>query len=140
MRHFKQLTTGHTVVMGRKTFDTLNKPLPNRRNVVVTRDMSYRKDGAEVVHSLSDALSLAEGEDEVFIAGGGEIYHIALPLADRLYLTVVHTEASGDTLFPEFAADDWELAEDVAYEPDENHAFPYSFRLYRRMNKRSVSH
>ena len=139
MRHFKQLTTGHTVVMGRKTFDTLNKPLPNRRNVVVTRDVSYRKDRAEVVHSLSDALSLAEGEDEVFVAGGGEIYHLALPLADRLYLTVVHTEASGDTLFPEFAADDWELVEDIAYEPDENHAFPYSFRLYQRTTKQPAS-
>jgi dihydrofolate reductase len=139
MRHFKQLTTGHTVVMGRKTFDTLNKPLPNRRNVVVTRDVSYRTDGAEVVHSLSDALSLAEGEGEVFVAGGGEIYHIALPLADRLYLTVVHTQASGDTLFPEFAADDWELAEDIRYEPDENHAFPYSFRLYQRTTKQPAS-
>jgi len=140
MRHFKQLTTGHTVVMGRKTFDTLPKPLPNRRNVVVTRDPSYRADGAEVVHSLSEALSLAEGEAEVFVAGGGDIYHIALPLADRLYLTVVHTEASGDTLFPEFAADDWELAEDIRYEADEKHAFPYSFRLYQRTNKQPVSH
>ena len=132
MRHFKRLTTGHTVVMGRKTFDTLPKPLPNRRNVVVTRDSSYRADGADIVHSLSDALSLAEGDDEVFVAGGGEIYRIALPLADRMYLTVVHTDATGDILFPEFAAGDWELTEDSRHEPDEKHAFPYSFRLYQR--------
>ena len=119
-------------MMGRKTFDTLPKPLPNRRNVVVTRDSSYRADGADIVHSLSDALSLAEGDDEVFVAGGGEIYRIALPLADRMYLTVVHTDATGDILFPEFAAGDWELTEDSRHEPDEKHAFPYSFRLYER--------
>ena len=135
MQHFKRLTTGNTVVMGRKTFETLPQPLPNRRNVVVTRDVSYRADGADVVHSLTDALDLAAGEEEIFIAGGGEIYRLALPLADRLYLTVVHTEASGDTVFPEFSDEDWELIEDVRNEPDEKHALAYSFRQYRRKVK-----
>ncbi|UCD25789.1 MAG: dihydrofolate reductase [Gemmatimonadota bacterium] len=140
MRHFKRLTTGHTVVMGRKTFETLPKPLPNRRNVVVTRDLSYRAAGAEVVHSLSEALNLVSEEDDVFIAGGGEIYRMALPVADRLYLTVVHTEAVGDTLFPEFPDEDWELIEDIRNHPDEQHAFPYSFRQYRRRKEKPAQH
>ena len=140
MRHFKELTTGHTVVMGRKTFDTLAKSLPNRRNIVVTRDRSYRRPGAEVVHSVEDALALAQGDDEVFIAGGGEIYRIALPYADRLYLTVVHTEAEGDTTFPEWALNEWELLDDHRHEPDERQEHAYSFRLYQRRQKQPASH
>lgn len=132
MKHFKELTIGHTVIMGRKTYDSMGQPLVERRNVVISRDPSLAYDGAEVVSSLDDALGLAAGEDEVFVAGGGEIYRLALPRADRIYLTVVHTAVEGDTHFPEFDMEEWRLAEDVRHESDERHQYGFSFRLYRR--------
>jgi dihydrofolate reductase len=132
MRHFKQLTAGHTVIMGRKTFEALDRPLPERRNVVVTRSHDYRPEGAEVVNTLADALALAWRDHEVFVAGGGEIYQQTLPLADRLYLTIVHTEAEGDVLFPELDPAEWTLREEERREADERHAFAFSFRLYLR--------
>jgi dihydrofolate reductase len=138
MKHFKDLTTGHTVIMGRKTFDTLERPLPRRHNVVITRDRSYRPAGVSVVHSLSEAVQLAAGEQEVFIAGGGEIYEQAIQLADRIYLTVVHAEVEGDVRFPEIDEGEWEAVEDVSHEADEKHSTPFSFRLYRRVERRPV--
>jgi len=132
MRHFKELTTGHTVVMGRKTYDTLPRPLPNRRNVVITRDVSYVASGADVFHSLQDALRTVAENEEVFVAGGAEIYRLALPFADRIYLTVVHTVLEGDTFFPEFEMSDWLLQEDTRYDSDERHIYSFSFRLYER--------
>jgi len=138
MRHFKELTTGHTVIMGRKTFDSLNKPLPKRHNVVITRDSNYRPAGTSVVHSLSEALHLAEGEDEVFIAGGGEVYQQAMQFADRLYLTVVHAVFEGDVMFPEIDDGEWELVEEVRHESDGRHRVSFSFRLYLRADKRPM--
>ena len=132
VNHFKALTTGHTVIMGRRTYDTLERPLPDRRNVVVTRNRDYCRPGVAVVHSLSDALSLSQEEDEVFVAGGGEIYEEALPLADRLYLTVIHARVDGDVFFPEFEASAWTLIEDERHDQDERHAHSFSFRLYER--------
>ena len=126
MRHFKATTTGHPVVMGRKTFETLPGPLPNRRNIVVTRAPSYRADGADVVHGLDEALALVADDAEVFIAGGGEIYRVALARADRLYLTVVHASVPGDTYFPAFDEHAWRLVS------DERHPHAFSFRLYER--------
>lgn len=135
MRRFRTLTTGHAVIMGRKTFETLKAPLPNRHNVVVTGNRSYEVSGADVAHSLDAALALVQGDEEVFIAGGGEIYRLALPVADRIYLTVVHDAFEGDARFPEFSMDEWRLAEDLRYEPDERHAFSFSFRLYLRRTR-----
>jgi dihydrofolate reductase len=132
MKHFKELTIGHTVIMGRKTYDSMGQPLMERRNVVISRDPGLTYDGAEVVSSLEDALGLAAGEDEVFVAGGAEIYRLALPRADRIYLTVVHTAVEGDTHFPEFDMAEWQLAEDVRHESDERHHYGFSFRLYHR--------
>lgn len=104
MRHFKELTTGHVVIMGRKTYETLGKPLPNRTNIVITRDLSYKAEGAIVVHSLDDALGKAKEHEtnEVFIMGGGEIYEQAIGLADKLYLTLVHQNFEGDVFFPKY--------------------------------------
>jgi dihydrofolate reductase len=132
MRHFKNLTTGRTVIMGRKTFDTLPAALPNRRNIVMTRDGSYRPAGAEVVPSLDAALQRAAGDDEVFVAGGGEVYRLALPRADRLYLTVVHVSVEGDTHFPPFDDRQWRLVRDERHEADARHAHAFSFRTYER--------
>jgi dihydrofolate reductase len=136
MRHFKELTTGHTVIMGRRTFETLRQPLPNRRNVVVTRDREYRRTGAEIVHSIEGALSNARGDEEVFVAGGGEIYELALPHADRLYLTIVHAEFEGDTVFPDLNLEEWRLVESIRHNADEKHSIPFSFLTYERARKR----
>lgn len=132
MKHFRDLTSGHTIIMGRRTFETLRRPLPNRRNVVVTSDRAYQPEGAFIVHDLDEALGLAPEDEEVFVVGGGEIYEQAMPRADRLYLTIVHAEPEGDTFFPEFTEADWILREDIYQEADEKHCYPFSFRLYER--------
>jgi dihydrofolate reductase len=99
LQHFKQLTLGHTLVMGRKTYDSIGRPLPGRRTVVITRQADWTAEGVDVVHSLDDALKLADGND-VYVAGGGEIYRLALPSADRLELTEVDQSPEGDITFP----------------------------------------
>lgn len=101
LRRFRDLTLGHTVIMGRKTYESIGKPLPGRRTVVVTRQEGYAVPGCIVVHSLEAALAAADCADEVFICGGGELYAEALPLAERIYLTVVSLEVAGDAVFPE---------------------------------------
>ncbi|MBI1921655.1 MAG: dihydrofolate reductase [Geobacter sp.] len=100
-RRFRELTFGHPVIMGRRTFETLPGPLAGRANIVVTRNPSWRADGVLVAHSLAEALLLAGGVDEAFVIGGGEIYRQALTFAQRIYLTVVHINVEGDTKFPE---------------------------------------
>jgi dihydrofolate reductase len=140
MRHFKTLTTGHAVIMGRKTFETLPAALPHRRNIVLTRDRSYRPDGAEVVASLDDALQLAADDDEVFVAGGGDVYRLALPRADRLYLTLVHVTVDGDTHFPTVDDSAWRLVSDERHDCDERHAHAFSFRFYERGETRDGRH
>ena len=132
MRRFKRLTTGHQVVMGRKTFETLPAPLPDRRNVVLTRDPSYRPAGVDVVHTLDAALHLVAGTEEVFVVGGAEIYRLTLPVAHRIHLTVVHAAVPGDSRFPAFAMEEWRLVEDLRFTADEHHALAYSFRRYDR--------
>lgn len=105
MRHFKELTIGHMVIMGRKTYETIGKPLSNRTNIIVTRDPNYKAEGAIVVHSLEEALKVAKEKEneEVFIMGGGEIYEQAIGLADKLYLTLVHQNFEGDVYFPDYS-------------------------------------
>lgn len=100
MRRFRELTLGHTVIMGRKTFESIGRPLAGRKNIVVTRQLKYPASGVITAGSLDEALRLTTGDGEVFICGGGEIYARALPLAGRIYLTVVDLEAEGDTFFP----------------------------------------
>lgn len=133
MRFFVRTTRGHTVVMGRRTFESFGQPLPNRRNIVVTRDRSYAPAGAEVAHSLEDALALAAEDAEVFVAGGAEIYRQSLPRADRLYLTLVHGQPQGDTLFPEFDEADWRLVEQTRHEADDRHAYAFTIQVYDRI-------
>lgn len=102
---FKKLTTGHPIVMGRKTFESIGRPLPNRTNIVVTRDSSYDVEGVVVVHSIEKAIEEAKKKDkeEIFVIGGGQIYEQALPFADRLYLTIVDAQAEADTYFPDYS-------------------------------------
>jgi len=135
LRHFKELTTGHTVVMGRRTWESFPGALPYRRNVVVTRDPDYVADGAVVVHSLDEALRFAAeaGDAELFIAGGSQIYGQALPIARRMYLTHIHAAIEGDTFFPEFDADAWRVTEKAHHAADERHAHAYTFATYERV-------
>jgi dihydrofolate reductase len=119
LQHFKQLTLGHTLVMGRKTYDSIGRPLPGRRTVVVTRQPDWSADGVEVAHALDDALKLADGND-VYVAGGGEIYRAALPYADRLELTEVDQSPDGDVTFPAFDRSSWT---ETARDPREGFTF-----------------
>ena len=120
---------------GYDTRESIGRPLPGRRIVVITRDIDYTADGVQVAHSLDEALALAAGagEDEAFVGGGAEIYRLALPRADRIYLTEVHESVDGDTLFPDWDRSTWELAGREDREPDARHAHPFSFMDYRRV-------
>jgi dihydrofolate reductase len=135
LQHFKRVTLDHTVIMGRKTFEEIKRPLSNRRNVVISRNPGFRPGGATVVPDLDEALALGATEREVFVIGGGEIYRLALPRADRLYLTVVHAQIEGDTYFPPFDADAWVLDEEERHEADELHAYAFTFRRYSRLRR-----
>lgn len=119
LQHFKALTLGNTLVMGRKTYDSIGRPLPGRRTVVVTRQPDWSVEGVEVAHSLDDALKLADGND-LYVAGGGEIYRQALPHADRLELTEVDQAPDGDVTFPAFDRSQWQ---ETARTPGDGFAF-----------------
>ncbi|UCE85926.1 MAG: dihydrofolate reductase [Deltaproteobacteria bacterium] len=127
---FKRATIGHAVIMGRRTFESIQGPLPKRTTIVVTRNRAYRAPGAVVVEDLDAALAAAAGDDEVFVAGGAELYREALPRADRLYLTVVHTDVAGDVFFPEVDFSAWRLVDEVRHEADVRHAHAFTIRSY----------
>jgi len=132
LKRFKSLTVGHTVIMGRKTFESIGRPLPDRRSIVVTRNPQYRAEGVLVVLCLEDALQQVADDEQVFIIGGGELYRHALPVADRLELTIVHAEVEGDTSFPELDMKDWKLIGEEHHEADDRHAYPFTFQTYER--------
>ena len=102
LAHFKALTLGHPILMGRKTFESLGRPLPGRRNIVITRNADYQPTGCEIATSIPEAVALCPGAEEIFFIGGAELYKQVLPLVDRLYLTEVHTHAQGDAWFPDY--------------------------------------
>ena len=132
LKHFKRLTMGHTVIMGRRTWDEVGRPLPGRRNIVVTRQPGFRASGAEVAGSVDEAIARAAGEGEVFVIGGGEVYRQALPVAGRLVLTHVHARVEGDTTFPQIAPEDWDVAAERSWPADARHAHRFTIRDYRR--------
>ena len=129
MRHFKQKTMGRHIIMGRKTFESIGKPLPGRELIVVTRNPDYHAPGCKTVRSIEEALAWAEqaGETEVLIAGGEQIYRSTLPIVDKIYLTEVKTTLEGDTFFPELAQNEWVEIQRTAYPADERHAYAYDF-------------
>ncbi|GAA3984880.1 dihydrofolate reductase [Mucilaginibacter dorajii] len=131
LKHFKDVTTGHSVIMGRKTFESVGKPLPKRRNIVVTRQ-AISIEGCEVVTSIEEALALCADEEEVFIVGGAEIYRQSIPLTDRIYLTKVDQDFDGDTFFPELNAAEWKETERENFEPDDKNKLKYSFITLER--------
>ena len=133
LRRFRTLTSGHTVIMGRKTWESIGKPLPNRQNIVVSRQAGLLIDGASVAHSLEEALALAVREDPVFVIGGEALYRSALPLAELLYLTEIERDFHGDARFPAFERAAWrEVAREVR-EPASDAGFAYHFATYERV-------
>jgi dihydrofolate reductase len=133
MKYFKKTTMGKPIIMGRKTYESIGRPLPGRKNIVVTSSRHYKAEGCTVVHSIEDALSAA-GEGEVMVIGGARLYEQLLPVADRLYVTLLEKQFEGDTYFPEIDEGDWlEIArEDI--EPGEDVPFRYSFIVLERRN------
>ncbi len=136
LKHFMTTTRGHPVIMGRKTFESLQQPLTNRPNIIITRDPDYTADGATITHSLDEAIDEAKKrvaeDDEIFVLGGSEIFRQALPIANRLYLTLVHGHVAGDVFFPDWDESRWTLADERHHPADERHAYPMTFRLYTR--------
>ena len=132
LKHFRSRTMGKTLVMGRKTWDSLEGPLTGRRIVVVTRNAAFSAEGARRASSLEDALALTGGEDEVMIAGGAEIYRAAMPITDLVDLTVVHAHFEGDAMFPLEALAKFTLVSDERHRADAKNPWDYSFRLYER--------
>ena len=136
LKRFKSLTMGHHLIMGRKTFESIGRPLPGRTTIIVTRDQSFQPEGCLVAHSLETALEFArlDLENDVFVIGGAEIFVQAIELADRIYLTQVHSSLPADVYFPEFAAADW-LETDSEYHPaDEKNRYPFTFKILARVN------
>nr|AIA10620.1 dihydrofolate reductase [uncultured bacterium] len=137
LKRFRELTMGHHLIVGRKTYESIGKPLPGRQMVIITRDRNYRVDGCVVAHSVEEALALAraQGESEVFIGGGAEIYAQTLPHADRIYLTVVEAEVEVDVFLPEWPEEgdeEWIEQESIHHPPDEKNALPFTFKLLVR--------
>ena len=131
-RRFKNLTTGHYIIMGRKTFETFPKPLPNRTHVVITRKKDYNPDAAIVVHSLEKALEISAEDPQPFVIGGGEIYKMAMSKADKIELTRVHGEFEADTFFPEIDEKEWRLVSSTFHPKDEKHDYAFTYLTYER--------
>ena len=130
---FKRVTMGHHIIMGRKTWESIGRLLPGRTTVIVTRQKDYAVPGAIVAHTLADAIAKCKCEDEIFVVGGGDLYHEALPKADRLYLTVVDATPEGDTRMPDINSNEWREVSSENHIADEKHAHNYSFSVYNRL-------
>jgi dihydrofolate reductase len=131
-KRFKKLTSGHHIIMGRKTFDSFPKPLPNRTHVVITRQDHFIKEGILVVNSLERAIELSAGDPQPFVIGGGEIYKMAMKLADKIELTRVHGTFEADTFFPEIDENQWKLISEEFHEKDEKHDYAFTYLTYVR--------
>jgi dihydrofolate reductase len=129
-KRFKELTTGHHIIMGRKTFETFPKPLPNRTHIIISRQSDYRTEGGIVVNSMDEALEIAKNDVQPFIIGGGEIYAIGMDYADKIELTRIHADFEGDTFFPKINEKEWELVEEHFHPADEKHAQSFTYLTY----------
>lgn len=135
LKFFRKTTSGFPIIMGRKNYESIGRPLPNRHNIVISRDPHLKIEGCDCVTSLDDAIVLAQadGTEEAFVIGGGQIYAQALSKADRLYVTRVHAEIKGDVTFPAIESKEWNLVHEEHHPADENHAHAFTFRTYDRI-------
>lgn len=134
LKHFKTLTSGHHVIMGRKTFESVGRPLPNRTNIIITRQADYTAKGCLIAHSIEEAIAMVKDDEQPFIVGGAEIYKQALDFADSIELTIIHGEYEGDSYFPDFDTDRWKLARGEKKEADAKHIHPYEFLTYKKLS------
>ncbi|MCV9931490.1 dihydrofolate reductase [Flavobacterium sp. LS1R47] len=132
-KRFKALTTGHHIIMGRKTFESFPKPLPNRTHIVITRQENYQPEGCIVVKSIEEAIAKCPKDEDSFIIGGGEIYNLGMPFADILEITRVHHSFEADAFFPEINKKEWQLAEVEPNKRDEKHLYDYTYETYIRL-------
>jgi len=133
LEHFKSITMGKPIVMGRLTHESIGRPLPGRENIVLTRDVNYLAEGCRIINHLRDISAKSLKTEEIMIIGGARLYADALPLANRLYMTEVHTEIPGDVFFPDFDREQWQEVERQYFEADEKNEFDYSFVVMERM-------
>ena len=132
LKYFKETTKGHHIIMGRKTFDSVGKPLPGRTNIVISRREDFNPEGVVRANNLENAIELVEDDQEPFIVGGAQIYEQALDYVDRVYLTRVHAHVNGDTHFPELDPDEWQRVLHENHKKDDHHAFDFSFEVWER--------
>ncbi len=136
LKHFKEITSGHPIIMGRKTFESIGKPLPNRTNIVISRRKDWFQEGILIVGSIKEALKFAKKiDEEIFIIGGGKVYEQTFEFCDRLEVTAVNAELEADTFFPKIDPKIWTKTDESCHEPDERHAFGYCFQTYERVEK-----
>ncbi len=131
-KRFKELTLGHPVVMGRKTFESIGKPLPGRANIVIARGLDFHPEGCRVAHSFDEAVALAGDAGEIFVIGGEQIYRLAFPQAQKIYLTRIHGTFEGDAFFPDIKESEWRLVSSEPHEKNAQNPFAYTFCVYER--------
>lgn len=132
LKNVKKITMGHSIVMGRKNYESIGRPLPGRRNIILTRNNNYSVAGCEIVHSIEEVINLCEGEEEIFIFGGEQIYNLFLPLTDKIYLTKINNEFDGDTFFPEINFNEWKEVSFENGEKDEKNPYHYTFHVFEK--------
>ena len=132
LKKFKKITRGHTVIMGRKTYDSMGRLLPERKNIIITRDKNYKVNGATVVHSIEEAIEKCKGEEEIFVIGGGEILKLALPYVNRMYLTHVEANVPADSFFPEIDWSKWKVVSEEFHPKDEKHLYNFTWKVYEK--------
>ncbi|MBY6036733.1 dihydrofolate reductase [Fictibacillus nanhaiensis] len=132
LKHFKKVTMGKPIVMGRKTYESIGKPLPGRENIVVTRDKNYIAEGTKIVHSIDEVLAI--DAEEICVIGGTEIFKLFLPVADRLYITEIHETFEADTFFPELDQNEWKEISRSTGTVDEKNKYPHEFVVYEKIN------
>jgi dihydrofolate reductase len=131
-KRFKSLTSGHHIIMGRKTFESFPKPLPNRTHIVISRQENYAPEGCIVVNSMAKAIEICPLDESIYIIGGGEIYNLGLPFSDKIELTRVHHDFEADAFFPEINPQDWEIVNSEFQLKDDKHQFDYTYQTYVR--------
>jgi dihydrofolate reductase len=133
LKRFKETTKGHSVIMGRKTYESIGRLLPERRNIIITRDLSYKVEGAEIAHSIEEAIEKVKNEKEAFVIGGAEILKIALPYIGKMYLTHVDAEVEADSFFPEVDFSKWKIIYEEFHPKDERHAYEFTYKIWEKV-------
>ncbi len=134
-KRFKLLTSGHHIIMGRKTFESFSKPLPNRTHVVITNQKDYQNENCIVVHSMDEAIKKCPKNEDIFIIGGGEIYNLGLAVANKLEITKVHAAFDGDAFFPKIDSDNWNLEKTEFHPKDEKHNYDFTYQTFLKVNE-----